>query len=217
VQPIIRCLRPGQGRVTLPPIADPLAWARWASHLSTSDCFFGGGGGSKRAYGSFSLLLLPPRQTSIRISQGGSRERNKLGETIAPPYFIPSLTSCVSCNPLPAAVHRDPLATPATELAIAFGVENNPARQLAPSQTSHMAYQSADPMPFMPQGFQRLEVPGRGLHQKSHAHSQGLGSHQHRPLPMDEVHCPNVKDVIHEFLVHHIRVHMRDIQKTHLG
>jgi hypothetical protein len=36
---------------------------------------------------------------SIRISRGGSRERNKLGQNNLPPSFIPP-TSHVSCNPL---------------------------------------------------------------------------------------------------------------------
>jgi hypothetical protein len=37
------------------------------------------------------------------------------------------------------------------------------------------------------------------------------------PLPKDEVHFPNVKEVVHEFLVHHKRIRTRDIQRTHLG
>jgi hypothetical protein len=37
------------------------------------------------------------------------------------------------------------------------------------------------------------------------------------PLPENDVHFPNIRDVIHEFLVHHRRVCIRDIQKTHLG
>jgi hypothetical protein len=37
---------------------------------------------------------------SIRISRGGSRERNKLGRNNRPPYFFPSLTSHISYNAL---------------------------------------------------------------------------------------------------------------------
>jgi hypothetical protein len=36
------------------------------------------------------------------------------------------------------------------------------------------------------------------------------------PMPMDEVHFPNARDVIHEFLVYQRMVRIRDIQKTHL-
>jgi hypothetical protein len=36
-------------------------------------------------------------------------------------------------------------------------------------------------------------------------------------LPQNEVHFPNVRDVFHEFLVHHRRTQVRDIHKTHLG
>jgi hypothetical protein len=31
------------------------------------------------------------------------------------------------------------------------------------------------------------------------------------PLPENEVHFPNVTNVVHEFLVHHRRVRIRDI------
>jgi hypothetical protein len=37
------------------------------------------------------------------------------------------------------------------------------------------------------------------------------------PLPLNEMHFANVREVIHEFIVHHRRVRIRDIQKTHLG
>jgi hypothetical protein len=37
------------------------------------------------------------------------------------------------------------------------------------------------------------------------------------PLPLNEMVFANVRDILHEFLVYHRRVRIRDIQKSHLG
>jgi hypothetical protein len=38
-----------------------------------------------------------------------------------------------------------------------------------------------------------------------------------QPLPQEEALFPNVREILHEFLVHPRRIHIRDIQRTHLG
>jgi hypothetical protein len=85
-----------------------------------------------------------------------------------------------------------------------------------------MSYQTVDPTPFMPRGFQRLEVQGRKLMVRA-CTRRAMLTHEDwaivciDPPPENEVHFSNVKDVIHEFLVHHIWVCIRDIQRSHLG
>jgi hypothetical protein len=37
------------------------------------------------------------------------------------------------------------------------------------------------------------------------------------PLPLNEMVFANDGEVLHEFLIHHRQVHIRDIQKSHLG
>ena len=37
------------------------------------------------------------------------------------------------------------------------------------------------------------------------------------PLPQNELDFGLVRQVVHNFLMHHKRVHIRDIQRTHLG
>jgi hypothetical protein len=67
-----------------------------------------------------------------------------------------------------------------------------------------------------------LEVQGRRLMARA-CTRRAMLTHEDwaivciNPLPVDEVHFPNVREVIHEFLVHDRRVCIRDIQKSHLG
>jgi hypothetical protein len=84
-----------------------------------------------------------------------------------------------------------------------------------------MAIQMADPQPFMPRGFHRLEVQGR----KHMAHvvarrepsvNEDWAILSIGPLPQAALIFANIKEVSLEFLVQHKRIQIRDIQKTQL-
>jgi hypothetical protein len=117
-------------------------------------------------------------------------------------------------------------STLAPKITIAIGDKGAPSSSAEPhhssSPTPEMAYQTVDPAPFMPWGFQRIEVQGRKILVRACTRRVMLPREDWAivcidPLPENEVHFPNVRDVIHEFLIHHRRVRIRDIQRTHLG
>jgi hypothetical protein len=121
---------------------------------------------------------------------------------------------------------RDSLTTPYTELVI---YNATPAPCSAPAtsleliiSSASMAFQLADPQPFLPRGFEHLEVHGR-----KHMSRSVVGREQFvheewvilsiEPFPLHEVIFANIREVSLEFLVQHKRVQIRDIQKTQLG
>jgi hypothetical protein len=122
--------------------------------------------------------------------------------------------------------HNDSSTTPCIELGIynvapasRFAFENS--RELI-TTTSSMAYQTANPQSFMPWGFEHLEVQGRRnmarfvVRREQVVHEEwAILSIEH--LPLNVVISANIIEVSLEFLVQHKRVHIRYIQKTHLG
>jgi hypothetical protein len=85
-----------------------------------------------------------------------------------------------------------------------------------------MAYQLADPAPFMPRGFQSLQVQGRrwmnrAVVRRTPALYEEWAILTFDPLPRQEVHFANIREVVLEFLQQHKRVQVRDTQRTHLG
>jgi hypothetical protein len=71
-----------------------------------------------------------------------------------------------------------------------------------------MAFQSADPAPFMPRGFQRLEVPGgrvmaRVVSRKAPPMHDDWALLFIEPLPQHHVSFGAIRDVANEFLLQH--------------
>jgi hypothetical protein len=82
-----------------------------------------------------------------------------------------------------------------------------------------MAYQTADPQPFIHRGFERLEVQGRRnmarfVVRREQAVHEEWAILSVEPLPLNEVFLANIREVSLGFLVQHKRVQIRDIQKT---
>jgi hypothetical protein len=85
-----------------------------------------------------------------------------------------------------------------------------------------MAFQLADPQPFLPRGFEHLEVHGRKHMSRSVVRREQFVHEEWvilsiEPFPLHEVIFANIREVSLEFLVQHKRVQIRDIQKTQLG
>jgi hypothetical protein len=85
-----------------------------------------------------------------------------------------------------------------------------------------MTFQLADPGPFMPRGFHHLQVLGRRAMIRA-CTRRVMATHEDwaiisiQSLPQVEVFFPNVREILHAFLVHHRRLCNRDIKKTHIG
>jgi hypothetical protein len=116
-----------------------------------------------------------------------------------------------------------PAATPlSTYLTIATTSLASPSSLVPSSLPERMGYQLADPALFMPKGFQTLKIHGRKMMTRA-CTRRAMQHHEDwvivsiQPLLVNEVPFPNVRDVLHEFLIHHKRIRVRDIQKTHLG
>jgi hypothetical protein len=74
-----------------------------------------------------------------------------------------------------------------------------------------MAYQTADPQPFMRRGFERLEVQGRRnmarfVVRRAQAVHEEWAILSVEPLPLNEVFLANIREVSLGFLVQHKRV-----------
>jgi hypothetical protein len=85
-----------------------------------------------------------------------------------------------------------------------------------------MAFQTADPQPFMPRGFHRLEVQGRKHMARVVARREPYVNEDWailsiEPLPQALVIFASVREVSLEFLIQHKRLQIRDIQRSHLG
>jgi hypothetical protein len=157
------------------------------------------------------------------------KERIPTGTSSLPRFqsFVDFGKALHSQNPI-----SDDASTPPNIDLVLFGevLEHNPL--LVPPAISassdqalsfpDMAFQSADHVPFMPRGFQRLHVLGHWF--MSRAVSR-RASHSHEdytilfidPLPQHQVHFTDIRDVANEFLLQHKRVRIREIQKSHLG
>jgi hypothetical protein len=85
-----------------------------------------------------------------------------------------------------------------------------------------MAYQTAALAPFTPCGFQQLLIQGRKAMVRA-VSRRAPPTHEDwailfiEPLPLDEVHYANIRDVSIKFLLQHKCVRLREMQKSHLG
>jgi hypothetical protein len=85
-----------------------------------------------------------------------------------------------------------------------------------------MAYHLSNLSHFLPTGFHHLHVPSRKLMARA-CTCRAPRLHEDwaivtvNQLPLNEMVFANVREVIHEFLVHRRHVRIRDIQKSHLG
>ncbi|TVU38188.1 hypothetical protein EJB05_11544, partial [Eragrostis curvula] len=93
--------------------------------------------------------------------------------------------------------------------------------QAAISPIGEMAYQGADPEPFLPPGFDRVAVQDRDIKVRA-VFSRAQLQHEDFaivhivPMPQGQVHFSNIRSVILEFLQFK-RIRVRDIQPSCLG
>jgi hypothetical protein len=110
----------------------------------------------------------------------------------------------------PAMINLDPSSSDAT-----------PPPPRAPPPRD-MAYQRAGPRPFVPQGFQPMELQNREMMVRAIT--------RHRPrihgdfaivsihhLPLQPLQFLAVRKIVQEFFEEHMNVCIRDVQRTHLG
>jgi hypothetical protein len=86
-----------------------------------------------------------------------------------------------------------------------------------------MAFQRADPLPFVPQGFQYQDVPNRVFMVRAVAPVRPLATNENLgiitfdPLPGNAMNFAAVRVVVRDLLNLEMRVAYRDIQPTPLG
>lgn len=87
---------------------------------------------------------------------------------------------------------------------------------------SAMAYQRADPRPFVPVGFDWVDLPNRAYVSRAvaptrpPATNEDLAIATFNPIPGNQLSFPVVRDIIREFLAVH-RIEHRVVMPTHLG
>jgi hypothetical protein len=113
----------------------------------------------------------------------------------------------------PSTIPHDSSTAPATELTITTRAEALPSSSIYANHG----------LPLCRSSSLHVEgLPGRKMMVKACTRWAML-THEDwaivtiNPLPADEVLFHNVREVVHEFLVHHRRLRIRDIQKPHLG
>lgn len=85
-----------------------------------------------------------------------------------------------------------------------------------------MAYQRTDPTPFIPMGFNRAVIPGRDHKVRAVLHRQP-SVHEDwtivtiEPMPLNNIPFENVYEAVREFVVDHIGLRLREIQRSSLG
>jgi hypothetical protein len=86
-----------------------------------------------------------------------------------------------------------------------------------------MAYQRADPSPFIPEGLQYLDIPNRRVMVRAvapfrpPARNEDLAIVSFNPLPNNEMQFAAVRAILRDFLRHERLTAFLDIQPTHLG
>lgn len=86
-----------------------------------------------------------------------------------------------------------------------------------------MAYQRADPGPFLPEGMQLQQIENRQVMVIVVAKSRLVPRHEDwaiatiHPLPSNVLDFDAVREVLEEFFTDVARVQIRDIQRSHLG
>ncbi|TVU01264.1 hypothetical protein EJB05_53303, partial [Eragrostis curvula] len=106
--------------------------------------------------------------------------------------------------------------------------QNSPSTAIAsqPNRTDEgcdaMAYQRADPSPWMPRNSDLIEVENRkvmvrAVTRRPPPRHEDFGVVTITPLPGNQILFHNIHEVVHEFLTVFKRVRIRDIQPTHLG
>jgi hypothetical protein len=88
-----------------------------------------------------------------------------------------------------------------------------------PDQDSVMAFQRADPRPFVPPGFHHQELHHRATMARAIMRPAPRIHEDYDIVSIDpnhQLHFPAVREVIDEFLVQHMHVGIQDIQPTHL-
>jgi hypothetical protein len=94
--------------------------------------------------------------------------------------------------------------------------------RLDQSPDSSMAYHRVDPTPFLPQGFvaehiQHREIMVRTVTRIQPSVHEDWGIVRIQPLPDQALNFANIADLVRDYLVEHLRLNVRDIQRLHLG
>lgn len=85
-----------------------------------------------------------------------------------------------------------------------------------------MAFQRADPSRFVPNGFQHIEVSDRQFKVRD-VSRRPVTRHEDwaivtfNPMPLDQVPFADIRDTVRTFLLDHLRIRIKDIQRTPLG
>jgi hypothetical protein len=111
----------------------------------------------------------------------------------------------------PSATHQQHSSSPSPGVPSSFS-----------SSAAQMAYQRADPRPFVPNGFQTVEIQHREMmahvvvRQTQTMHEDFAVVSVH-PVPHNAMQFEPVREVVREFLEDHMGARVYDIQSTHLG
>jgi len=149
----------------------------------------------------------------------------------AGPSSPPAITCLLGTIGDPSLARVIPWALPAfsgSETLLA--PPENPHSRSSPSlhspssegRESAMAYQRADPGPFVPRGLNPIQVQGRKpmewvVLMKPRAKNQNLAIISIEPMPAHQVTFQAIRNVVTDFLENVLRVEFTDMQPTHLG
>jgi hypothetical protein len=133
----------------------------------------------------------------------------------SPPVFQSFSDFAQSLRPAPALLHNSTALC--TDLTIFTGSQQtqhpplveqtkpSSPRQDQTASAKQMAFQVADPTPFMPRGFHHQEVPGRkimarAVTRRAAPNHEGWAILTIEPLPLHEVQFANIREISLEFL-----------------
>lgn len=155
---------------------------------------------------------------SCSLSLGGVFSASKTNVINPPPPLLdrsPASSSQPQCNQPATHPHSHPTPPPLITAPL-------PSELPQPSLLSNMAFQRADPTPFVPNGMHHLNLGGRAPMVRAVARSRPPRANESVAiatfdyLPGNALHFPTVRQILEEFFEER-NVAVQSIQPTHLG